>query len=274
MRTLLALLIAGGSASGLMAEDPLPAERLKYLRQAIERLEAAGENELAEPVRQTLQRAENEQSSSPRRFLVQLTALEIDRARLAVDHPELAAAIYLNPSEIPSVGSDRELLRQLKKLNEPGGPLQVVSEPSLTATAGILATYRQGGEIEIPIPTDAPGDSRVEKRFFGDRVDVTIHRREGRYQADLIVEISRRVLGNTVLVQGKEVPGLEKMSFSMSVECQPGEMQLLTRQIPGDRLLSMKKEGKAYTLLVFLELDFVRETPPLVNVLYDAGILR
>lgn len=256
MRAFFALLIAGGCASGLMAEDAPPTDRLKLLQQAVEQLEAAGENDLAEPVRQALRRAASQQADLPNRFVLQVTALEIDRARLAVDHPELAAALYLDPSVIPSVASDRELLRQLKKLDVAGGPLKVVAEPSLAATAGRLATYRQGEEFELPIPAGTPGGTAVSKHFFGDRVDATIHRREGHYQADLSVEISRRILGKAVLVQGKEVPSLERMSFSMSAECQLGETQLLTRQVPLLRLSSTKKGEKACTLLaVFLRMD-------------------
>lgn len=256
MRSLFALFAAGGFASGLMAEDAPPAERLKLLRQAVEQLEAAGENDLAEPVRQALRRAASQQTDLPNRFLLQVTALEIDRARLDDDHPELAAALYLAPSVIPSVGSDRELLRQLKKLNVAGGPLKVVAELSLAATAGKLATYQQGEEFEIPTPAGAPGGSAASRIFFGDRVDVTIHRREDHYQANLDVGFSRRDLANAVTIQDTVVPGMETMSFSMSVECQPGETQLLTRQVPLLRLSSAKKAGQASSVLaVFLEMD-------------------
>lgn len=257
MRSLFALLVAGGFASGLMAEDAPPTDRLRLLRQAVERLEAAGESKLAEPVRQALRRAASQQTGLPDRFVLQVTALEIDRARLAVDHPELAAALYLDPDVIPSVGSDQELLRQLKKLNVAGGPLKLVAEPSLAATVEKLATYRQGGEFEIPIPASHQMPATTNKKFYGNRINATVKRRDGRFHVELMTEFSRLDPSIAVMCEGKKVPGLTKTSFELSVESRPGETQLLTRRSP--RLpywLSEKKAGQASTVLaVFLRMD-------------------
>ncbi len=267
MRAFFALMTAGVFfASGLNAEDAPPTDRLKLLRQAVEQLEAAGENDLAEPVRLALLRAED----APKRYLLQVTALEIDRTRLAVDHPELAAALYLEPSAIPSVGSDQKLLRQLKQLIRVDGPVKMVAEPSLAATVGKLATYRQGGEFEIPIPAGTPGGSAASKKFFGNRIDATVKRRDGRFQVELTMEFSRLDSSIAVMCEGKEVPGLTKTSFELSVESRPGETQLLTRQMPGLAFLSgEKKGGKVYTVpAVFLRMD-VEGDESLTNRLYD-----
>lgn len=257
MRAFFALLIAGGCASGLIAEDAPPTDRLKLLRQVVEQLEAAGESDLAGPVRLALLRAASQQSDLPGRFVLQVTALEIDRARLAVDRPELAAALYLDPSTIPAVGSDRELLRQLEQLIRVDGPVNVVAEPSLAATAGKLAMYRQGGEFEIPIPASHQRPATTSKKFFGSRIDATVKRRDGRFHVELMTEFSRLDPSIAVMCEGKKVPGLTKTSFEFSVESWPGETQLVTRRIPGlPYLLGEKKAGKASSVLaVFLEMD-------------------
>ncbi|WLD14074.1 hypothetical protein [Planctellipticum variicoloris] len=261
MRSLFALLVAGGFASGLMAEDAPPTDRLKLLRQAVELLEAAGESELAKPVRLALQRAENEQASSAGQFLLQVTALEIDRARLAVDYPELAAALYLDPSVIPSVGSDQKLLRQLKQLIRADGPVKLVAEPSLAATAGKPATYRQGGEFEIPIPPSHQRPATAAKKFYGDHVEAKLECRGKQLQVEFLLQSSRLDQASAVKVNGELVPGLTAICFQTSVECQPGETQLLTRRRPA--LLYSRSEGRGaespVMLAVFLQIEVAAE---------------
>lgn len=228
------------------AADPkATGSRLQHLLQAANHLEAAGESQQAQRLRQladqeiqtllnrlaTLQAevARFRQAAGDRQqVLVQVKLLEISRCRLrklGFDSAKL--------SELAGVGSDFRVLDDVKKLDafiealRQDGLVRVLAEPTLVTISGRPAAFHCGGEVPLPV---SPGPRAVsfEHRKLGTEVDlVPIVLEGGRVRIEIRARHSELDPARNVRHGDRIVPGVRTRQIETGVEIQAGKTLVL-----------------------------------------------
>ncbi len=228
-----------------VADGKSTGNRLQHLIQAANHLEAAGESQQAQRLRQLADReiqtllnrlatlqaevARFRQAAGGRQqVLVQVKLLEISRSRLR--KLGFYSAKFSQPA---GVGSDFHVFDDVKKLAaflealRQDGLIRVLAEPTLVTVSGRRATIHCGGEVPLPVAR-APGAVSFEHRKLGTEVDlVPIVLEGGRVQIEIRVRHSELDPALNVRHGDRTVLGVRTRQVDTGVEIQAGQTLVL-----------------------------------------------
>lgn len=292
----LAFILCFLAANSISAAEDLPSDStISQLSEAARLLEQAGEEELADRVRQRLvdrKQADRERLDELRKQRDELT-LEIDRLareleltgdtpatdqaalllhvnmfrvdldRLRKLRPEFADKL-LAGLETPPQGRERnlsssEMMRRLFELanrGESADPLLLFDvDQSLRLPIGEKVTSFSGGEIEIPVSA-----TQKETCEIGTRVTAKIDRHEdGEWHGHLMVrQATINYAYATKAADGRSIPGLHVRNVDTPIKAKAREPQVIGA-------LTSQEQGKDYLMFVMIVLEpensAAKETP-------------
>jgi Flp pilus assembly secretin CpaC len=228
-----------------VADPKSTGNRLQHLLQAANHLQAAGESQQAQRLRQLADReiqtllnrlaalqaevARFRQATGGRQqVLVQVKLLEISRSslrKLGFDSAKF--------SELAGVGSDFRVFDDVKKLDaslealRQDGLIRVLAEPTLVTLSGRPAAIHCGGEVPVPV-SQAPGNVSIEHRKLGTEVDLLpIVLEGGRVRIEIRARHSELDPALNVRHGDRTVPGVRTCQIETAVEIQAGKTLVL-----------------------------------------------
>lgn len=187
--------------------------------------------------------------------VLEFVALEVHRGKLGMKAREFDKMIGLEPILPAAASADSEDLHEsqpaderhrsrtagvveanparlplFKELREKG-IVRVLAEPTLITTSRRPASFLNGGQIPIPIPTE-DGNSAVQYKTFGTQIEAVasvLANQQLRLQAKF--EWSELSLKDSVVVDGTTIPGISIRSINTEVEMRLGQTLTIGRLV-------------------------------------------
>jgi Flp pilus assembly secretin CpaC len=246
-------LFATSTSPTLAAAPDATGSKLQHLLQAAAHLEAAGETEQAQRLRQQadgerralLNRLESLQAELDRlrqtagcatQIMVQVRMMELSRTRmrkLGFDFSKLREDGVVSTTEanqeafaLNLIEADNPLLRVLEAMRD-DNLVKVLAEPTLVTLSGRPACFNVGGQYPVLVP-QADGSRVMEYRDYGTRVDlVAIALGKGRIRLEVRPRVSELVPEQSIQIGEYTFPGVKVREVDTRVEMQADQTLVL-----------------------------------------------